>query len=679
PLRIIGREISQPLLVVPSPVPSSDDLYLTVGHAHTPATVDTKSEPEEAPRRQRSLRLLSHQTLGSPHHIPQLHRIPSHHCHLITHLLRLHPPLYRPEFCSTIGPHIWPSISSYETPSPSSSPTLPIRKRYQGTSELVEDTEEESLYSYDERDRSEDEGPGLEEGGEEATPEGQQQAVLAEDTTVDEPLGLGYGALRCRELSVGEGKMPTTFEVGQSSRSVSEHDGTERISAFRQPTLVTWVDPEDGRVYTDILTYVLPVAHVHTPPSLEWSSGSLPVSPSSLAVPTSVGAVRDEIFSQRYRLRSLEPEQERATRPILALEAWAGQTDAQRAALWHAIYYTQKENHDLRMQIAKERNPLRIIGREISQPLLVVPSPVPSSDDLYLTVGHAHTPATVDTKSEPEEAPRRQRSLRLLSHQTLGSPHHIPQLHRIPSHHCHLITHLLRLHPPLYRPEFCSTIGPHIWPSISSYETPSPSSSPTLPIRKRYQGTSELVEDTEEESLYSYDERDRSEDEGPGLEEGGEEATPEGQQQAVLAEDTTVDEPLGLGYGALRCRELSVGEGKMPTTFEVGQSSRSVSEHDGTERISAFRQPTLVTWVDPEDGRVYTDILTYVLPVAHVHTPPSLEWSSGSLPVSPSSLAVPTSKENHDLRMQIAKERSERLELIDRVARMERRHESRGE
>nr|GEZ70812.1 hypothetical protein [Tanacetum cinerariifolium] len=52
------------------------------------------------------------------------------------------------------------------------------------------------------------------------------------------------------------------------------------------------------------------------------------------------GAVGDEIFSQRYRLRSLEREHERATvtfsalwRPVLALEAWAGQTDAYRVAL----------------------------------------------------------------------------------------------------------------------------------------------------------------------------------------------------------------------------------------------------------------------------------------------------------------------------------------------------------
>ncbi|GKC11978.1 hypothetical protein Tco_1008760, partial [Tanacetum coccineum] len=42
-------QVPQPLLVVPLPIPSSDDLHLTIGRAHTPATIDTKSEPEEAP------------------------------------------------------------------------------------------------------------------------------------------------------------------------------------------------------------------------------------------------------------------------------------------------------------------------------------------------------------------------------------------------------------------------------------------------------------------------------------------------------------------------------------------------------------------------------------------------------------------------------------------------------
>ncbi|GJZ29758.1 hypothetical protein Tco_0574405 [Tanacetum coccineum] len=71
-------------------------------------------------------------------------------------------------------------------------------------------------------------------------------------------------------------------------------------------------------------------------------------------------AVRDEIFSERYRFRSLKHEQERVVvsfraiwRPILALESWAGQTDAHRAALWHAISDTQIENQELRLQIAE--------------------------------------------------------------------------------------------------------------------------------------------------------------------------------------------------------------------------------------------------------------------------------------------------------------------------------------
>ncbi|GKF07203.1 hypothetical protein Tco_0041427 [Tanacetum coccineum] len=73
-------------------------------------------------------------------------------------------------------------------------------------------------------------------------------------------------------------------------------------------------------------------------------------------------AVRDEIFSQRYQFMSLEYEHERVAmtfgaiwRPVLALKAWAGQTDSQRAALWHAISDVQGENRDLRLQLAKER------------------------------------------------------------------------------------------------------------------------------------------------------------------------------------------------------------------------------------------------------------------------------------------------------------------------------------
>nr|GEV78446.1 hypothetical protein [Tanacetum cinerariifolium] len=88
---------------------------------------------------------------------------------------------------------------------------------------------------------------------------------------------------------------------------------------------------------------------------------------------------------------------------------------------------------------------------------------------------------------------------------------------------------------------------------------------------------------------------------------------------------------------------------------------------------------------------VYTNILTYVPPVAPVHTLSSPEWSFGSLLVSPSSLVVPspialpvttlaaTILVDEDQFLEIAKDRRERLELTDCVARMERRQESGGE
>ncbi|GJZ96671.1 hypothetical protein Tco_0669005, partial [Tanacetum coccineum] len=196
------------------------------------------------------------------------------------------------------------------------------------------------------------------------------------------------------------------------------------------PTLTIWIDLEDDRVYIDVPSYPPPAPPVQTPPSPEWSSGSLPVSTTPYIIPSPIsspmisqtisllvaspttaktdgfltelraqiemhgglihdhtirlgelspdlferydrdigelftrsGAVRDEIFSQRYRLRSLEHKQERVAvtfgaiwRLVLALESWTGQTDAQREALRHAINDTQMENQELRLRIVEER------------------------------------------------------------------------------------------------------------------------------------------------------------------------------------------------------------------------------------------------------------------------------------------------------------------------------------
>nr|GEV36409.1 reverse transcriptase domain-containing protein [Tanacetum cinerariifolium] len=125
--------------------------------------------------------------------------------------------------------------SSYETSSPSL--TLRVRKRYRGTSKLILDTDSE-------RDELGDKD-------------------IEEDENIDK-----------EDKSEGQGL-----------------DDEERVSAFRQPILGTWIDPEDGRVYTDVSAYAPPVTPVQTPPSPEWLSSSMPISPSSLLVPSLIASL----------------------------------------------------------------------------------------------------------------------------------------------------------------------------------------------------------------------------------------------------------------------------------------------------------------------------------------------------------------------------------------------------
>nr|GEV08013.1 hypothetical protein [Tanacetum cinerariifolium] len=203
----------------------------------------------------------------------------------------------------------------------------------------------------------------------------------------------------------------------------------------------------------------------------------------------------------------------------------------------------------------------------------------------------------------------------------------------------------------------------------SFYESSPSSSPPDLPLRKRYRGTSELVEDDEEEdddevedeeveeSLDSDSESEEAKDEGPtakdedptvgdaglttrdegsgmrveSLSLGRDEVVPECQQRTAPVMETAIGEPLELGYGALRRREIALGEGRMPSVFEICQSSRSIPKPKRPERVSAFRQPTLTTWIDLEDGITYIDVPAYPPPASPVQTSPSLEWSSGSL------------------------------------------------
>ncbi|GKC60449.1 hypothetical protein Tco_1088047 [Tanacetum coccineum] len=286
--------------------------------------------------------------------------------------------------------------SSYETSSSLSSPALRARKRYRGTSKLIlgtdseedeirwEDGDEDEGHGLDDEDRSiESDGLGL-EGEKEAVPEGHQQAALVVETAVGEPLGLGYKALRRRELAIKEDQVYNTFEVGQGSGSIPEPERPERVSALRQPTLTTWIDLEDGIAYIDIPTYPPPAPFAQTSPSPEWSSGSLPVSPTPSAVPSPISSpmisltvpsptLTTTIQDHTQRLDVMPPTlfagidrdvRELYTRPgvvrveifshrpVLALEAWAGHVDTRMADMSWAGYDDHRLVHDMLVQQA---------------------------------------------------------------------------------------------------------------------------------------------------------------------------------------------------------------------------------------------------------------------------------------------------------------------------------------
>ncbi|GKD50846.1 hypothetical protein Tco_1279822 [Tanacetum coccineum] len=245
--------------------------------------------------------------------------------------------------------------SSYETPSSSASPasslTLPLWKRYRGTSELILDTKTEG---------NESEAEGIGSKSEESEDEGPRAA-------------------RRRALDLAEDIAHSTYEVGQSSGSVPVQQTVEETTPPRLPVCATWEDLVDGTVYTDIECVMPPVhAPVQTLASPEWSSSSLPVSPASLTVPSpiaspettlaaTIAVEEDELIEvgaqlelhgsilhdHTQRLDVLPPTL--FERYGLALEAWAGQADTQRAAMWQTRYEDQREILALRMQHAADQ------------------------------------------------------------------------------------------------------------------------------------------------------------------------------------------------------------------------------------------------------------------------------------------------------------------------------------
>ncbi|GKC26224.1 hypothetical protein Tco_1033518 [Tanacetum coccineum] len=379
------------------PVPLPEDPYEAIRQAYLDGT-DTESEPFEDP--------VETETPESPLIVAPPTSLPESTSSTLFPILRrtarmvVRVPLVMSPSLSTSTAEVAAMFefvfckrfrSSHESSPSLSPPDLPSRKRYRGTSELVEDDEEdddeedeeieESLDSDSVSEDAEDEGPTVEDEDPAAGDEG-----LAAG---DEGPGMGVESRGLDDESHG---------LDDEGHSV-ESDGLG-LGEEEEPVLE---DLEDSMVYIDVPAYPPPAPHVQTPPSPEWTSGSLPISPSPSIVPSPISspmipltvpspvatpataetegfltelgaqvemqgglirdhAVRLEELSPALFERSLEHEQERVAvtfgalwRPVLALESWAGQTDAQRAALWHAISDTQGENRELRLQLAEER------------------------------------------------------------------------------------------------------------------------------------------------------------------------------------------------------------------------------------------------------------------------------------------------------------------------------------
>ncbi|GJZ69407.1 hypothetical protein Tco_0632957 [Tanacetum coccineum] len=184
-------------------------------------------------------------------------------------------------------------------------------------------------------------------GGDEDVPGGQQRAASVAETAMGEPLGLGYGALRRREIASGEGRMPSVFEAGQSSGSVPEFERPEIVTTYSDTTITEW---SPGSLPISPVPFIVP-SHISSPmisltvPSLV----ALPATTETEGFLTELGArvemqgglihdhtVRLEELSLALFKRSLEHEHERVVvtfgaiwRPVLALESWAEERRAQ--------------------------------------------------------------------------------------------------------------------------------------------------------------------------------------------------------------------------------------------------------------------------------------------------------------------------------------------------------------
>nr|GEZ07637.1 hypothetical protein [Tanacetum cinerariifolium] len=314
-------EISQPLLIAPSPIEEFQPLAARTTPAASDHTLISYDSTPVSPLNNEELKVsepldigitLSHSTASSDFTTP----LSSDHPLTQTSPTSICVLYYQSIACMVVRtqPTLSPGMSAQIAEAAALSPSS-FRKRYRGTSDLVEDTEDESLDSDTERMGLEDEGPSSEE--EEATPEVLPSSPLVPTlvaspvTTLEATIAVDEDEFLERELQ----KLRDRFTILEREGS---HRGKLVVDSLEVVVIIVL-----GGSCTKLVN--LWMAHLDAlPPALfEGYNGDL------RELYTRSRVVRDEIFSQRYRLKSLEQEHKKATvtfgaiwRPVLALESW---------------------------------------------------------------------------------------------------------------------------------------------------------------------------------------------------------------------------------------------------------------------------------------------------------------------------------------------------------------------
>ncbi|GKA37149.1 hypothetical protein Tco_0723714 [Tanacetum coccineum] len=430
----------------------------------------------------------------------------------------------------------------------------------------------------------------------------------------------------------------STFEVGQSSRSLLEPQGARGIYGTNSQHLPTWVSIPDGRVYTDIPAYVPPVAPVQAPSSPKWSSSSLTKSLGEAketlleeAEPVENSVVREEALKFVVSAQRKEKEE----KGLISLGLVPPLSNAE------LVYTKEKYGDVMFIEIVPKDDASRMEEPKAGEqevgyfdifptkselayhkylmcsliPSIFLQNPIimegcPSNLKIPCNIGHVHVEkAYIDLNSPLNIITRMMYNWimrRKLEDRNRGMFRN--------SHRLYLMGKEL---------EVLRSLLDDSWrDDLTSFA-----------CRKDH-----LLEDKQIPSVGVFDEVYSAF--GRHLEEIHVTWAHLEKKRTRLRTYTNISQDYVL-KGVVKLLVEVPYDNRITSTFEVGQSSRSVPEQQGAKRVSASRQPTLTTWVDLTDGRVYTNIPAYVPPVAPVQTPPSPEWSFGSLPVSPSSLIVP--------------------------------------